>query len=115
MSLFHFLKNCFATYWFIWLSSTRRILMDDISAVDSMRIDSLRSAETFMLLLKGSVTLKVVPSPCLLVMDIFPPCNVVRFFVIERPNPVPPYLREVSALACVKLSKIFECRSSGTP
>ena len=63
----------------------------------------------------GSTSVKVLPSPGPLASRSSPPSSRVSSRLIDRPRPVPPYLRLVLPSACWNASKISCCLSGGMP
>ena len=59
--------------------------------------------------------MNVLPSPGVLSTRISPPSSRAISRLIERPRPVPPYLRLVVPSACWNASKISCCLSFGMP
>ena len=62
-----------------------------------------------------AVKAKVLPRPGSLSTVIVPPIRATRRAAIDRPSPVPPYLRVVEVSSCSKARKIFSCLSGGMP
>src|SRR5512142_3143153 len=65
--------------------------------------------------LKATVKKKALPFPTVLSTQIRPPISSTNFFEMERPSPVPPYLRVVEESACVKLSNMDSTLLAGMP
>ena len=65
--------------------------------------------------MEGISHLMVVPIFFLLLHSIVPFCRSTSFLTMERPRPVPPYLRVVLISSCVKSSKIDSILSSSMP
>ena len=63
----------------------------------------------------GSTRVKTLPSPGVLCTWIDPPSSCARSREIDRPRPVPPYLRCVLPSAWRKASKISSCWCAGMP
>ena len=59
--------------------------------------------------------MNVLPSPGVLSTRISPPSSRAISRLIERPSPVPPYLRLVVPSACWNASKMSCCLSFGMP
>ncbi len=59
--------------------------------------------------------MKVEPLPGSLTSWISPPSRAASSREIERPSPVPPYLRRSPESACWKASKMMRCLSAGMP
>ena len=59
--------------------------------------------------------MKVEPLPTAERTWISPPSRLAISRLIDRPRPVPPYLRLVVPSACWNASKISRCLSSGMP
>ena len=59
--------------------------------------------------------MKALPWPGVLVTVSSPPSRRVISRLIDRPRPVPPYLRLVVPSACWNASKMIRCFSSGMP
>ena len=59
--------------------------------------------------------MNVLPTPGVLSTRISPPNNRAISRLIERPSPVPPYLRLVAPSACWNDSKISRCLSFAMP
>ena len=63
----------------------------------------------------GRYSVNVLPTPGSLARRISPPSRRASSRLIERPSPVPPYLRLVVPSACWNASKMMRCLSCAMP
>src|SRR6266446_5896137 len=87
---------CDRIFRFVALSST--INTRKFSMLSSCGEDRSVLAACFS---KVTVNQNVDPSPDVLLTPICPPISSTNCFEIDKPNPVPPYLRVVDPSACV--------------
>lgn len=74
-----------------------------------------KTVGVFEVWIQGSSNQKVEPVFGLLSTPIFPCMRATSCRQMERPSPVPPYLRVVDPSACMKASKSFFCVDCGKP